>query len=103
MVLLGHVLMVLTPLRPGQDVAGGLGYGPHEPPPQAPQLGHAPWEARPRWALNAARGLTPWGGGRLFFHISTALVPARMTVSTAKAPITRVICRYQAVQLRTSD
>src|SRR4030095_11848885 len=63
---------------------------------------HAHREARPRWALNVPSGLAVWGGGRLFFNASTAIVPARMTVSRANAHIARVICRYQAVQLRIS-
>jgi hypothetical protein len=29
MVILGDALMVLTPLRPGQDVTGRLGHGQH--------------------------------------------------------------------------
>ena len=43
------------------------------------------------------------GGRRLFLNTSTAIVPARMTVSRANAPMARVRCRYQAVQLRTSS
>src|SRR6266850_1189535 len=95
--------MVLTPLRPGQDVAGRGGHGPHESPPQPPPFGHAQREARPRLALNAASGCATWGGGRLLLHASTAIVPARMTVSRANAHIASVLGRYQAVPLGTSS
>jgi len=44
----------------------------------------------------------PRGRRQPFFNASTAIVPARMTVSRANAHIASVICRYQAVQLRTS-
>lgn len=102
-VILGDGLVLPTPLRPGQNVADRLGYGQHESPPQPPPLGHAPWEARPRLALNAASGLACGGDCRLFWHMSTAIVPARIMVSRANAPMASVRCRYQAVQLRTSS
>ena len=102
MVILGNTLMVLTPLRPGQDVAGGLRHGQHSPPQQPPQLRHAQREVRPRRALNAASGLASGGDHRLFFNAWTAIVPARMIVSRANAHMARVICRYQAVQVRTA-
>src|SRR5256886_10456903 len=90
------------PPRQGGEGAHGGAHTKPNPPQQPPQLGHAQREARPRRALNAASGLATWGGGRLFFNASTAIVPARMTISRANAHIARVICRYQAVQLRTS-
>jgi hypothetical protein len=37
-----------------------------------------------------------------FFNVSTAIAPARSTVSRASAHMARVICRYQPAQLRTS-
>jgi hypothetical protein len=46
--------------------------------------------------LNAASGLVSWEGRRLFLNISTAIVPARMMVSRAKAHIARVRCRVLA-------
>ena len=58
--------MMPTPLRPGQDVAGRLGHGQHEAPPQPPQLGHAPREVRPCLALNAASGLAAGGAADCF-------------------------------------
>src|SRR5882724_3418978 len=41
-------------------------------------------------------------GPPTFFNASTAIVPARMTVSKANAHIASVICRYQPLQVRTS-
>ena len=53
-------------------------------------------------ALNGARGLVWVGDRRLFLNMSTAIVPARITVSRATAHITRVLGRSQAVPLRTA-
>src|SRR5262245_16159328 len=92
-----------APAGPGQDVLGGLLHGQDQPPQEPSNLRHAQREARQRLALNAVRGLTSGGGGRLFFSCSTAMAPARKMVNRANAHIASVICRYQPVQLRTSS
>jgi hypothetical protein len=55
-VVLGAGLVPATPLRPGQDVIGGLLEGEDQPPQEPANLGDAQREVRPRLALNAARG-----------------------------------------------
>jgi hypothetical protein len=58
MVIFGDGLVPTTPLGPTQDVAGRLPHGQDQPPPQAPNLGDAQWDTRPRLALNAVSGLS---------------------------------------------
>jgi hypothetical protein len=100
--ILGDRLMPTAPLRPRQDVAGGLLHSQDQAPQQAADLRHAQGDRSPRPALKAARLRRSWGGGRLFFNASTAIVPARRTVNKASAHMASVICRYHPVQLRTS-
>jgi hypothetical protein len=91
MVVLGNRLMPPAPLRPRQDVVDGVRHGEHQTPQQPANLRDTQGNPRPRLALNAARLLSAWGRGRLFFNASTAIVPARMTVSRANAHIASVI------------
>src|SRR5919202_4190507 len=91
-VILSDSLVRPAPLRQSQDVARRLWHGQDQAPQQPPQLGDTQREARPRRALNAASGLASWGGGSLFFNASTAILPARMTVSRANAHMAKVIC-----------
>jgi len=95
-------LMPSAPTGPRANMLDGLPRGQDQPAEQPPYLGHAQREERPRLALNAARLLRAWGGGRLFFNASTAMAPARSTTSRAKAHMARVRWRYHPVQLRTS-
>jgi hypothetical protein len=94
--------MPAAPVRPGQEVTSGLLHGQDQPPQQPAHLGHPQWEARPRLALNTARECLFCGGSRRFLNASTAMLPARKTVNSAKAHMARVICRYHPVPLRTS-
>jgi hypothetical protein len=98
----GQLLMPPAPAEPGDHGLGGLLHGEDQAPQPLPNLRHAQREARPRRALKAARGWAFWTGGRHFFNTSTAIAPARSTVSRASVHMARVICRYQPVQLRTS-
>jgi hypothetical protein len=82
-------------------MVGGLLHRQDHAPEQAAPLLNAQREARPRPALNAARRLRGGGSGRLLFHASSAMAPARSTVSRPNAPMARVLCRYHPVQLRT--
>jgi hypothetical protein len=50
--------MPAAPLRPCHDVVGRLPHGQDQPPQQAPNLGDAQWEIRPRLALKAVSGLS---------------------------------------------
>src|SRR5262245_46509 len=101
-VILGSALVPTAPLRPGQGLVNGLLHGHDQPPQQPPQLWNAQRQDRPRLALNAAKLLCCWTGGKVFVNASTAMAPARMTGNSAKAYMARVMCRYQPVQLRTS-
>ena len=74
-----------------------------ESPQPPPQRGDAPGEARPRLALNAVSGLASWEGRRRVLNLSTAIGPARMMVSRAKAHSARVRCRDPPVQVRTAS
>jgi hypothetical protein len=87
--------------RPAWADRGGP--GPPAPPSQPPPLGHAPREAKPRQALNAASGLASGGSDRLFLTVSTAIVPARLMTRRANAHMASVTGRYSPVQVRTSD
>jgi hypothetical protein len=54
-IILGEPLMPPAPAGPGKDLGDGLLHGGDHVPEQPPHLGHAQREARPRWALKAAR------------------------------------------------
>jgi hypothetical protein len=95
--------MPAAPVGPGQDRVGGLLHRQDHAPAAAAPLLNAQREPRPRPALNAVKRLRGCRGGRLWFHASSALAPARSTVSRANAPMARVLCRYHPVQLRTAS
>ena len=101
-IIFGQALMPAAPVGPRQDLAGRLLHRQDHAPEEAANLLNAQRDSRPRSALNAAKLLLDCGGGRLFFNASTAMAPARSTVSRANAHMARVICRYHPVQLRTS-
>jgi hypothetical protein len=92
-----------APRRPGEHVAEGLLHRQDQAPQQPASLGDAQGHPSPQRALKAVKRLLGWQDDRLFFNISTAMTPARRTVSRARAPIARVIGRYHPVQLRTSS
>jgi hypothetical protein len=94
--------MPAAPPRPRQDMLGRLRHREDHVPQEPTNFGHAQREARPRLALNTARLVFAWGDGRLFLNVSTAMAPARSTVSRASAHMASVICRYHPVQFRTS-
>src|SRR5262245_41891331 len=101
--MFGQALMPAAPVGPSQDLGAGLLHRENHAPEGAANLLDAQRVARPRPALNTARLLRDCGGGRLFFHASTAMAPARSTTSRANAHMAQVICRYHPVQLRTSS
>ena len=81
--VLGSRLMPAAPLGPGQHVVGGRLDRQDQAPEEPANLLDAQRDPRPRPALNAARLLSVWGGGRLFCNASTASAPARRTVRSA--------------------
>jgi hypothetical protein len=82
-IVLGQALMPTAPAGPRQALLGSLLHGEDQPPQQPSQLRDAQRGRRPRRALNPARILRAWVGGRLFFNASTAMVPARITTKSA--------------------
>jgi len=102
-IMFGAGLMPAPPVRPGQDVVRRLRHGQDHAPEEPANLLDAQRHARPCPALKAARRPPRGGAGRRFLNASTAIAPARRTVRSAWAHLTRVICRYHPVQLRTSS
>ena len=82
-IIFGLPLMPPAPAGPPKDLNDGLLHGQDQAPEQPPNLWYAQRQARPCWALKAARPLRFWTGGGLFFNASTAMGPARKTTKSA--------------------
>jgi hypothetical protein len=101
-ITLGHALVPAPPRGPFQHLTDGLLGRQHKSPEEAAHLGDAQWDPPLRAALNAAR-LCHGTWSNIFLGSALACrYPARTTVSSAYAPMAKVICRYHPAQLRTS-
>jgi hypothetical protein len=95
--------MPAAPPRPAHHLLGGRLDRQDHAPQEAPYLRHTPRGGRPRVARNAARRCCSAPGGRLLFHASPAIIPARTTANWAKAHLARVMWRDHPVPLRPAS
>ena len=102
MPIFGDPLVPTAPRGPGQHTLHALRGRQHETPEETTHLADTQRHNRPREALKTVRRL-PEEPCDIFFNGGAAgRCAARSTVNSAYAHMAHVLCRYHAVQLRTS-